>query len=233
MLKKNERLVIRMPKIKNWLFGKEKPKDTESIAKIRRVINKYTLQSRRLSQQADEQKDLAKEMMKSGNKAGAKQALMRRQLYLKKLNETQNKILNLQGMIESISEAKDVAETTKAIQEGVTVIEDTLKDVSPADTERAMLEMQSSMEKVSFASEALADTSFSETELDIDMEDAIDQEMKELEMELSLGQVEELPDVSTTTPIKTTPQKERKEKDEVSEEISELRKKIERERSGA
>ncbi|MHA1629831.1 MAG: Snf7 family protein [Candidatus Heimdallarchaeota archaeon] len=222
-----------MPKIKNWLFGKEKPKDTESIAKIRRVINKYTLQSRRLSQQADEQKDLAKEMMKSGNKAGAKQALMRRQLYLKKLNETQNKILNLQGMIESISEAKDVAETTKAIQEGVTVIEDTLKDVSPADTERAMLEMQSSMEKVSFASEALADTSFSETELDIDMEDAIDQEMKELEMELSLGQVEELPDVSTTTPIKTTPQKERKEKDEVSEEISELRKKIERERSGA
>ncbi|RLI73413.1 hypothetical protein DRO91_02985, partial [Candidatus Heimdallarchaeota archaeon] len=145
----------------------------------------------------------------------------------------QNKILNLQGMIESISEAKDVAETTKAIQEGVTVIEDTLKDVSPADTERAMLEMQSSMEKVSFASEALADTSFSETELDIDMEDAIDQEMKELEMELSLGQVEELPDVSTTTPIKTTPQKERKEKDEVSEEISELRKKIERERSGA
>ncbi|MCF2144364.1 MAG: SNF7 family protein [Candidatus Heimdallarchaeota archaeon] len=222
-----------MPKIKNWLFGKEKPKDTESIAKIRRVINKYTLQSRRLSQQADEQKDLAKEMMKSGNKAGAKQALMRRQLYLKKLNETQNKILNLQGMIESISEAKDVAETTKAIQEGVTVIEDTLKDVSPADTERAMLEMQSSMEKVSFASEALADTSFSETELDIDMEDAIDQEMKELEMELSLGQVEELPDVSTTTPIRTTPQKERKEKDEVSEEISELRKKIERERSGA
>jgi len=99
---------IKMPKIKNWLFGKDKPKDTESIAKIRRVINKYTLQSRRLTQQSDEQKDIAKTMMKSGNKAGAKQALMRRQLYLKKLNETQNKILNLQGMIESISEAKDV-----------------------------------------------------------------------------------------------------------------------------
>ncbi|MBN1328568.1 MAG: Snf7 family protein, partial [Candidatus Heimdallarchaeota archaeon] len=135
-----------MPKIKNWLFGKEQPKDTESIAKIRRVINKYTLQSRRLTQQADEQKDLAKDMMQGGNKAGAKQALMRRQLYMKKLNETQNKILNLQGMIEAISEAKDVAETTKAIQEGVGVIDVTLKDVSPADTERAMFEMQSSME---------------------------------------------------------------------------------------
>ncbi|MHA1122938.1 MAG: hypothetical protein ACTSPC_09100 [Candidatus Heimdallarchaeota archaeon] len=61
-----------MPKIKNWLFGKDKPKDTESIAKIRRVINKYTLQSRRLTQQSDEQKDIAKTMMKSGNKAGAK-----------------------------------------------------------------------------------------------------------------------------------------------------------------
>ncbi|HUT81233.1 MAG TPA: Snf7 family protein [Candidatus Bathyarchaeia archaeon] len=224
--------MIQTPKIKNWLFGKEQPKDTESIAKIRRVINKYTLQSRRLTQQADEQKDLAKDMMQGGNKAGAKQALMRRQLYMKKLNETQNKILNLQGMIEAISEAKDVAETTKAIQEGVGVIDVTLKDVTPADTERAMFEMQSSMEKVSFASEALADTSFSETELDIDMEDAIDQEMKELEMELSLGQVDELPDVGVTTKTtKTTPVKE--EQDEIGDEITELRKKIERERSGA
>ncbi|NHJ47389.1 MAG: hypothetical protein FK733_06325 [Asgard group archaeon] len=220
-----------MPKIKNWLFGKEKPKDTESIAKIRRVINKYTLQSRRLTQQADEQKTIAKDMMKGGNKAGAKQALMRRQLYLKKLNDTQNKILNLQGMIESISEAKDVADTTKAIQDGVGVIETTLKDVSPADTERAMFEMQSSMEKVSFASEALADTSFSETELDLDMEDMIDQEMAELEMELSLGQADELPDVGVSTGPTKTPVKE--EEDELGEDISELRKKIEREKSGA
>ena len=223
-----------MPKVKNWLFGKDKPKDTESISKIRRVINKYTLQSRRLTQQADEQKDIAKSMMQSGNKAGAKQALMRRQLYLKKLNETQNKILNLQGMIESISEAKDVAETTHAIKDGVVVIEDTLKDVTPADTERAMFEMQSSMEKVSFASEALADTSFSETELDIDMEDMIDQEMAELEMELSLGQVDDLPDVETSISsgrTKTTEKTE--EEDEIGDEIAELRKKIERERSGA
>lgn len=221
-----------MPKIKNWLFGKDKPKDTESIAKIRRVINKYTLQSRRLTQQADEQKGIAKDMMQSGNKAGAKQALMRRQLYLKKLNETQNKILNLQGMIESISEAKDVAETTHAIKDGVVVIEDTLKNVSPADTERAMFEMQSSMEKVAFASDALADTSFSETELDLDMEDMIDQEMRELEMELSLGQVDDLPDVGTTT--KTTATKEKvEEEDEIGDEIAELRKKIEKERSGA
>jgi len=161
----------------------------------------------------------------------AKQALMRRQLYLKKLNETQNKILNLQGMIESISEAKDVAETTHAIKDGVVVIEDTLKNVSPADTERAMFEMQSSMEKVAFASDALADTSFSETELDLDMEDMIDQEMRELEMELSLGQVDELPDVGTT---KVTPAKEKvEEEDEIGDEIAELRKKIEKERSGA
>ena len=131
----------------------------------------------------------------------------------------------------SISEAKDVADTTKAIQEGVGVIEDTLKDVTPADTERAMFEMQSSMEKVSFASDALADTSFSETELDLDMDDMIDQEMRELEMELSLGQVEDLPDVGTTTgPTKT---KVTEEEDEIGDEISELRKKIERERSGA
>jgi hypothetical protein len=223
-----------MPKIKNWLFGKDEPKDTETIAKIRRVINKYTLQSRRLSQQADEQKDIAREMMKTGNKAGAKQALMRRQLYLKKLNETQNKILNLQGMIESISEAKDVAETTGAIKEGVDVIEGTLKEVSPAETERAMFEMQSSMEKVSFASEALADTSFSETELDLDMEDSIDQEMKELEMELSLGQVDELPDVSSETPARTTEERTPvKEEDDLEEDLSDLRKRIEKERSGA
>jgi len=134
-------------------------------------------------------------------------------------------------MIESISEAKDVAETTKAIQEGVEVIEGTLKNVTPAETERAMFEMQSSMEKVSFASEALADTSFSETELDMDMEDMIDQEFKELEMELSLGQVDELPDVGTKTVATKTPVEE--EEDEVSEDISDLRKRIERERSGA
>ena len=221
-----------MPKVKNWLFGKDKPKDTESIAKIRRVINKYTLQSRRLSQQADEQKGIARDMMQGGNKAGAKQALMRRQLYLKKLNETQNKILNLQSMIESISEAKDVADTTKAIQDGVGVIEDTLKNVTPADTERAMFEMQSSMEKVSFASDALADTSFSETELDLDMDDMIDQEMRELEMELSIGQVDDLPDVGVSTGPTRTP-KVTEEEDEIGDEISELRKKIEKERSGA
>ncbi|MBD3192018.1 MAG: hypothetical protein GF308_15330 [Candidatus Heimdallarchaeota archaeon] len=224
-----------MGKIKNWLFGEDEPKDTESIARIRRVINKYTLQSRRLSQQADEQKTVAREMMKSGNKAGAKQALMRRQLYLKKLNDTQNKILNLQGMIEAISEAQDVAETTGAIKDGVDVIEGTLKDVSPADTERAMFEMQSSMEKVSYASEALADTSFSETELDMDMEDMIDQEMRELEMELSLGQVDELPDVESTTPTTPTREKEpvEEEEEEISDDIEKLRREIERERSGA
>lgn len=224
-----------MGKIKNWLFGKDEPKDTESIARIRRVINKYTLQSRRLSQQADEQKAVARDMMKSGNKAGAKQALMRRQLYLKKLNDTQNKILNLQGMIEAISEAQDVAETTGAIQDGVDVIEGTLKDVSPADTERAMFEMQSSMERVSYASEALADTSFSETELDMDMEDMIDQEMRELEMELSLGQVDELPDVESGTPTTPTREKEpvKEEEEEISDDIEKLRREIERERSGA
>ena len=225
-----------MSKMKNWLFGKDKPSETDSISKIRRVINKYTLQSRRLTQQADEQKDIARDMMQSGNKAGAKQALMRRQLYLKKLNETQNKILNLQGMIESISEAKDVAETTHAIKDGVNVIESTLKNVSPADTERAMFEMQASMEKVSFASEALADTSFSETELDIDMEDMIDQEMKELEMELSLGQVDQLPEVGSkvkTGKTKTPVGEEEEEEDEVSAELSKLRKDIEKTRSGA
>ncbi|MCE7746611.1 MAG: hypothetical protein GPJ52_15900, partial [Candidatus Heimdallarchaeota archaeon] len=79
--------------------------------------------------------------------------------------------------------------------------------------------------------DALADTSFSETELDLDMEDMIDQEMRELEMELSLGQVDELPDVGTT---KITPAKEKvEEEDEIGDEIAELRKKIERERSGA
>ena len=136
-------------------------------------------------------------------------------------------------MIESISEAKDVAETTKAIKDGVDVIEDTLKDVSPAETERAMFEMQSSMERVSFASEALADTSFSETELDIDMEDMIDQEMQELEMELSLGQVDELPEVGTSTPTTTKASASREEEDEIGDEISKLRKRIEKERSGA
>jgi len=96
-----------------------------------------------------------------------------------------------------------------------------------------MFEMQSSMEKVSFASEALSDTSFSETELDLDMEDMIDQEMKELEMELSLGQVDELPDVGVSdTPRKVTPAKELEE-DEVGDDIAALRKKIEKERSGA
>ena len=51
-------------------------------------------------------------------------------------------------------------------------------------------------------------------------------------MELSLGQVDELPDVGVTTKTtKTTPVKE--EQDEIGDEITELRKKIERERSGA
>jgi len=50
-------------------------------------------------------------------------------------------------------------------------------------------------------------------------------------MELSLGQVDELPDVGVTTKTTKTPVKE--EQDEIGDEITELRKKIERERSGA
>ncbi len=170
--------------IKNFLFGDKRRKPSETIAKLRAVINRFELKSRAIRRKADEQRSLAMEMLRDGNKMGAKKSLLRRQLYLKKLESTENKILNMNRIIETIETVKDNIELSGALREADIVINEGLREVGPEVTEELMVRLEEGMERASMADEALADVTSAEAELELEIEDAIDAEIAAMEKQL-------------------------------------------------
>ena len=170
--------------IKNFLFGDKRRKPSETIAKLRAVINRYELKSRAIRRKADEQRSLAMDMLRDGNKMGAKKSLLRRQLYLKKLESTENKILNMNRVIETIETVKDNIELSGALKEADIVINEGLREVGPEVTEELMVRLEEGMERAGMADEALADVTSAEAELELEIEDAIDAEIAVMEKHL-------------------------------------------------
>ena len=170
--------------IKNFLFGDKRRKPSETIAKLRAVINRYELKSRAIRRKADEQRSLAMDMLRDGNKMGAKKSLLRRQLYLKKLESTENKILNMNRVIETIETVKDNIELSGALKEADVVINEGLREVGPEVTEELMVRLEEGMERAGMADEALADVTSAEAELELEIEDAIDAEIAVMEKHL-------------------------------------------------
>jgi len=185
--------------IKNFLFGDKRRKPSETIAKLRAVINRYELKSRAIRRKADEQRSLAMDMLRDGNKMGAKKSLLRRQLYLKKLESTENKILNMNRVIETIETVKDNIQLAGALKEADVVINEGLREVGPEVTEELMVRLEEGMERASMADEALADVTSAEAELEIEIEDAIDAEIAAMERQL-VGT-----EAGTTEPVSRTP----------------------------
>ncbi len=170
--------------IRNFLFGDKRRKPSETIAKLRAVINRYELKSRAIRRKADEQRSLAIEMVRDGNKMGAKKSLLRRQLYLKKLESTENKILNINRVIETIETVKDNIELSGALREADVVINEGLREVGPEVTEELMVRLEEGMERASMADEALSDVTSAEAELDLEIEESIDAEIAAMESQL-------------------------------------------------
>lgn len=185
--------------IRNFLFGDKRRKPSETIAKLRAVINRYELKSRAIRRKADEQRSLAMDMLRDGNKMGAKKSLLRRQLYLKKLESTENKILNMNRVIETIETVKDNIQLAGALKEADVVINEGLREVGPEVTEELMVRLEEGMERASMADEALADVTSAEAELEIEIEDAIDAEIAAMERQL-VGT-----EAGTTEPVSRTP----------------------------
>jgi hypothetical protein len=170
--------------IRNFLFGDKRRKPSETIAKLRAVINRYELKSRAIRRKADEQRSLAIEMVRDGNKMGAKKSLLRRQLYLKKLESTENKILNINRVIETIETVKDNIELSGALREADVVINEGLREVGPEVTEELMVRLEEGMERAAMADEALSDVTSAEAELDLEIEESIDAEIAAMESQL-------------------------------------------------
>ncbi len=142
------------------------------------------MKSRAIRRKADEQRSLAMEMLRDGNKMGAKKSLLRRQLYLKKLESTENKILNMNRVIETIETVKDNIELSGALKEADVVINEGLREVGPEVTEELMVRLEEGMERAGMADEALADVTSAEAELELEIEDAIDAEIAVMEKHL-------------------------------------------------
>ena len=102
--------------VKNWLFGKKRKEDADALATLKGQQNRLQAEARNLERQSDEQKILASKMLKAGNKAGARQALKRRAVFMKRLNTVHNTAMNLQAQIDSIQTATSTAETVKAME---------------------------------------------------------------------------------------------------------------------
>ncbi len=213
--------------VKNWLFGKKRKEDADALATLKAQQNRLQAESRNLERQADEQKILASKMLKSGNKAGARQALKRRAVFMKRLNIVHNTAMNLQAQIDSIQTATSTADTVKAMEAGTKVVGEKIKTVSPERTERVMDTVMEQRDQIEMMTEALSDPSLSEGILDFEDDAAIDEQLAQLEAEMDLGTTTSLPDVTglPSTPVGTSDEKEEDTSD-LEAELETLKKKV-------
>jgi charged multivesicular body protein 4 len=213
--------------VKNWLFGKKRKEDADALATLKAQQNRLQAESRNLERQADEQKILASKMLKSGNKAGARQALKRRTVFMKRLNTVHNTAMNLQAQIDSIQTATSTADTVQAMELGTKVVGEKIKTVSPERTERVMDTVMEQRDQIEMMTEALSDPSLSEGILDFEDDAAIDEELAQMEAEMDLGTTTKLPDVSglPSTPVGISGEKEEDTSD-LEAELETLKKKV-------
>jgi hypothetical protein len=197
--------------IKGWLFGNKKRKPAETVAALRGVINRYIIRSRALRRQADEQRSLARDMLKDGNKVAARQALLRRTLYMRDLNNTYNKTMNIQRVIDAIRSAQDNIVMADALKQADDVIRVSLRDAAPERIEEIMMSVEDSIEQVGYTDEILSDTSMSESGLLEDELMGLDSQLEALETELLLEEKGELPTAATRTPAVRTSAKREQE----------------------
>lgn len=219
--------------IKGWLFGNKNRKPPETVAALRGVINRYIIRTRGLRRQSDEQRALARDMLQDGNKVAARQALLRRSLYMRELNNTYNKTMNIQRVIDAIRSAQDNIVMAGALKQADDVIRVSLRDAAPERIEEIMMSVEDSIEQVSYTDEILSDTSMSESGLVEDELTALDSQLEALEAELLLEEKGELPTPAIRTPpIRSTTSRTQskipdkiEEEEEISEE--ELKREIE------
>ena len=216
--------------IKSWLFGKDRKtgdKETEAIAQLKKRLNSLEIEGRNVLRKAEEDKEVAKIMLKQNNRIGAKQALTRSSLYMQKYNQIQNMSLNLSTQVDTISSAKSAAATVKALKIGGQVVEAALNEVSPQDVERTMVEMDDQRDRISMMSEALADTTSLEMDLDGEFADSIDDQLASLELEMQSESHGTLPEAGTAAaPIKSETVKE-EENTDLADELKNLQKELE------
>lgn len=212
--------------VKNWLFGKKRKEDADALSTLKGQQNRLQAESRNLERQADEQKVLASKMLKSGNKAGARQALKRRAVFMKRLNTVHNTAMNLQAQIDSIQTATSTADTVQAMELGTKVVGEKIKTVSPERTERVMDTVMEQRDQIEMMTEALSDPSLSEGVLDFEDDAAIDEQLAQLEAEMDLGTTTALPDVSglPSTPVGTGEKEE--DTSDLEAELEGLKKKV-------
>jgi len=213
--------------VKNWLFGKKRKEDADALSTLKAQQNRLQAEARNLERQSDEQKVLASKMLQAGNKAGARQALKRRAVFMKRLNTVHNTAMNLQAQIDSIQTATSTAETVKAMELGTKVVGEKIKVVSPERTERVMDSVMEQRDQIEMMTEALSDPSLSEGILDFEDDAAIDEQLAQLEAEMDLGTTTSLPDVSglPSTPEGTPTEKEEDTSD-LEAELEGLKKKM-------
>ncbi len=212
--------------VKNWLFGKKRKEDADALSTLKGQQNRLQAESRNLERQADEQKVLASKMLKSGNKAGARQALKRRAVFMKRLNTVHNTAMNLQAQIDSIQTATSTADTVQAMELGTKIVGEKIKTVSPERTERVMDTVMEQRDQIEMMTEALSDPSLSEGVLDFEDDAAIDEQLAQLEAEMDLGTTTALPDVSglPSTPVGTGEKEE--DTSDLEAELEGLKKKV-------
>jgi charged multivesicular body protein 4 len=213
--------------VKNWLFGKKRKEDADALSTLKAQMNRMEHEARNLERQADEQKILAAKMLQSGNKAGARSALKRRAVFMKRLNSVHNTVMNLQAQLDSIQTATSTADTVKAMEVGTKVVGEKIKQVSPERTERVMDTVMEQRDQIEMMTEALSDPSLSEGILDFEDDAAIDDQLAQLEAEMDLGTTTSLPDVSglPSTPTGVSGEKEEDTSD-LEEELESLKKKM-------
>lgn len=181
--------------VKKWLFGDKRRDDAQALSVLKAQINKLERNIRNYERLSDEQKVLAAKMLKSGNKNGARSAMQRRRIYLKKINQAQNMIMNLQTQMESIDTAKSTSETVKAMETGTNVVEQQMGKIDEKRVAEVMDKAAMQQDRLSMSQEILGDASFSEGAFEDDFDVSIDDELEQLQAELDMETTGDLPSI--------------------------------------
>ena len=108
---------------------------------------------------------------------------------------------------------------------GSAVVEDTLNTISPTDVERTMVEMDDQRDRISMMTEALADTTGMEMDLDGEFSDSIDDQLAAMEMEMQTESHGSLPEAGARETVTSAKEEETSD---IEDDLKALQKEMEK-----
>jgi charged multivesicular body protein 6 len=153
-----------------------------------------------------------KVLLREGDKESAKMLLKKVKYQEKLIEDVNNQMFNLENMLQNIEFKLIEKEFLKGLQNGNTILKKLNKEMKVDDVEQLLEEVHESIAYQQEIEETLANAT-----IGMDLEDEIDEELKQMEMDAIKGGEIDMPSVQGLPEIKERQTKEEANAEEVQE----------------